>query len=157
MQTPASSRCFRSAFSLAIAAGLVSLLVPLGCGGGGEPTNDGPAPSIPPCAKAGEAIPRPDELPADFPLPPGTVITSSATPYPGQLLIGAVIPGELGDTASFFSTQLPAAGYEVGRGDSEQGESEAPFTGNGFRGKWKVNGIADCPGAVTLTLVLIEQ
>jgi hypothetical protein len=97
------------------------------------------------------------ELSADFPLPRGTAITSTATPYPGQLLVGAVIPAELADAAGFFGDELPAAGYEVGRGDAEQGESEAPFTGHGVRGKWKVNSMADCPGAVRLTLVLIEQ
>ena len=44
----------------------------------------------------------------------------------------------------------------AGIGDSEGSESEAPFTGNGYRGKWRVNSIPDC-AAVRLTLVLIEQ
>jgi hypothetical protein len=136
---------------------MAGLLVPLACGGGDGLTNPGQTPSVPSCANLGETVTRPDELPAGFPLPPGTAITSSATPYPGQLLIGGVIPAELGDAAGFFGSELPAAGYEVGRGDAEQGESEAPFTGNGVRGKWKVNSIADCPSAVRLTLVLIEQ
>jgi hypothetical protein len=117
----------------------------------------GPVPEVPACASVGSPVPRPAELPADFPLPLGTAIASTAAPYPGQLLVSAVIPAELGDAASFFGNALPDAGYAVGRGDAEQGESEAPFTGNGVRGKWKVNSIADCPGAVRLTLVLIEQ
>jgi hypothetical protein len=137
---------------------MAGLVVPLGCGGGGtEQTGQPLVPTVAACAKVGASVSRPEGLPTDFPLPPGTVITSSATPYPGQALIVGVVPAELGDAASFFGTALPEAGYEVGRGDAEQGESEAPFTGNGVRGKWKVNGIEDCPSAVTLTLVVIEQ
>jgi hypothetical protein len=85
------------------------------------------------------------------------VITSSQRPHPGQLLIGGVIPADLRGAAVFFTDELPARGYELGLGDSEQGEAEAPFSGHGFRGKWKVNGILNCPNAVTLTLVLIDQ
>jgi hypothetical protein len=140
---------------MALAAGA------LGCGGGdgdsSSPPSDDAAPSVPACAKAGSTIPRPPDLPADFPLPPGTVITSSQNPHPGQLLIGGVIPADLRGAAVFFSDELPARGYELGLGDSEQGEAEAPFSGHGFRGKWKVNGILNCPSAVTLTLVLIDQ
>jgi hypothetical protein len=137
------------------AAGVVGLLVPLGCGSGNEPSA-GDAVEVPPCAQTEESITRPDELPSDFPLPPGTIITSSATPSPGQLRIGGVIPADIQQAAEFFADELPRAGYELGRGDSEQGEAEAPFTGRGVRGEWKVNGILNCSNAVTLTLVVIE-
>jgi hypothetical protein len=33
-------------------------------------------------------------------------------------------------------------------------EAEALFLGERVRGKWKVNGILDCPSAVTLTLLV---
>ena len=92
----------------------------------------------------------------DFPLPPGTVLTSAASPFEGQLVVVGVIPGDLQEAAGFFSDALPDHGYQVGIGDAEGTESEAPFTGNGYRGKWRVNGIPDCH-AVKLTLVLIEQ
>ena len=71
------------------------------------------------------------------------------------MVIGA-IPADLQEAAAFFSDALPEQGYQVGIGDAEGTESEAPFTGNGYRGKWRVNEIPDCP-ALTLTLVLIEQ
>ncbi len=48
--------------------------------------------------------------------------------------------------------KLPAAGYQLGAGDAEQAEAEALFLGESVRGKWKVNGILNCPDAVTLTL-----
>lgn len=132
-----------------------------GCGGdNGDSSSaapDGDPPKVPACAKVGSTISRPRDLPADFPLPPGTVITSSQNPHPGQLLIAGVIPTDLRGAAVFFTDELPARGYQLGRGDAEQGEAEAPFSGHGFRGKWKVNGILNCANAVTLTLVLIDQ
>jgi hypothetical protein len=131
-----------------------------GCGGGDEkaaPKEPAAAPQIPACAKAPPRVPRPADLPPNFPLPPGTVLTHRQNPYPGQLLIAGVIPADLREAASFFADQLPARGYNLGVGDAEQGEAEAPFTGHGLRGKWRVNGILDCPTAVTLTLVLIKQ
>ncbi len=96
------------------------------------------------------------ELPVEFPLPPGTAIVSTASPFPTQVVVLGLVPGDFQSAASFFNENLPSHGYETGIGDSEGSESEAPFTGNGYRGKWRVNSIPDC-AAVRLTLVLIEQ
>jgi hypothetical protein len=85
------------------------------------------------------------------------VVTASSEPHTGQLVLAALIPADLQDAASFFNESLPANGYRQGLGDAESNEAEAPFTGRGFRGKWKVNAIAGCPAAVVLTLVLIRQ
>jgi hypothetical protein len=150
------SRLGEVAVSVAVAAAILG-----GCGGddgnSSSVSADQKAPAIPACAKAGKAVPRPKDLPADFPLPPGTVIASSQSPHTGQLLIRGIVPADLQDAATFFTDELPDRGYQLGLFDSEQGEAESPFSGHGFRGKWKVNGILNCPNAVTLTLVLIEQ
>jgi hypothetical protein len=84
------------------------------------------------------------------------VIASVERPFPGQLVVLGAIPADLQEATEFFSDALPERGYQVGVGDAEGTESEAPFTGNGYRGKWRVNEIPDCP-ALRLTLVLIEQ
>lgn len=141
-----------------IAAALLVILVPA-CGGGdgaSEVETDGPPRAIPACAKGAPAVPSPAALPSNFPLPPGTVITSAESPHPTQLVIAGVIPADLQDATAFFNEMLPERGYKLGVGDAEGNESEAPFTGNGYRGKWRVNQLIDCP-ALTLTLVLIEQ
>ena len=84
-------------------------------------------------------------------------MTASSAPHAGQLVLAGLVPADLQDAASFFDDSLRAGGYRQGLGDSESNEAEAPFTGHGFRGKWKVNSIAGCPEAVSLTLVLIKQ
>lgn len=58
------------------------------------------------------------------------------------------------EAAAFFQSKLPAAGYEILEGDAEMDEAEATFAGRGFRGKWKINGILNCPEAVRLTLAI---
>jgi hypothetical protein len=145
---------------LAGLAAAVALGLAAGCGrgGGGADTTDAapgePAPTLPACA--GAAAGTPPALPVDFPLPPGTVVTSADRPYTSQVVVIGLIPSDLQEAASFFGGALPEHGYQAGIGDSEGNESEAPFTGNGYRGKWRVNEIPGCP-AVRLTLVLIEQ
>lgn len=84
-------------------------------------------------------------------------MTASSEPHTGQLVVAGVVPADLQAAASFFGDALEAGGYRQGLGDSESNEAEAPFTGNGFRGKWRVNAIAQCPAAVVLTLVFIKQ
>jgi hypothetical protein len=126
------------------------------CGGGEaapETTVVEPAPQLPACAGTGTS---PPDLPLDFPLPGGTGIISSESPFANQLVVLGVVPGDLQDAASFFNETLPDHGYQVGIGDAEGTESEAPFTGNGYRGRWRVNAIPDC-AALRLTLIFIEQ
>jgi hypothetical protein len=137
---------------------VVLMALASGCGGSSEPpvTAASPPPKLPACVTA-KAVARPPGLPADFPLPPGTVVTASSQPHRGQLVLAGLVPADLQDAASFFDDSLRASGYRQGLGDSESNEAEAPFTGKGFRGKWKVNSIAGCPEAVSLTLVLIKQ
>ena len=147
---------------LARVATLALLVVSSACGGGEEvgdeteTASDEPARTLPACARAGSTGAPPPTLPIDFPLPPGTVVTSSASPHESQVVILGAIPADLQEAAAFFSDTLPDHGYQSGIGDAEGNESEAPFTGNGYRGRWRVNEIPGCP-AVRLTLVLIEQ
>jgi hypothetical protein len=59
---------------------------------------------------------------------------------------------EFRTAVEFFMRQLPKAGYKLGEGDAEQDEAESGFSGHEITGRWKVNGILDCPNAVTLAL-----
>lgn len=127
-----------------------------GSGGGAEAAPGEPPPPLPACAGASAGVEPPPGFPDDFPLPPGTVPISADSPFEGQLVLVAAIPADLQEAAIFFNAALPKSGYRIGIGDAEGTESEAPFTGNGFRGKWRVNGIPGCD-AVKLTLVLIDQ
>jgi hypothetical protein len=133
---------------------ILCLLVLAGCGDGGDASRT--AGPLPPCAGVERAIPRPAALPDDFPLPPGTRLTGTRTPFEGQAVIEGAVPGGLQDAAAFFGDELEDAGYAAGRRDSEAGEVESLFTGKKLRGGWRVNEIPDCKGASKLTIVLIR-
>ena len=126
-----------------------------GCGGGDASRTAGP---LPRCAGVEREIPRPVLLPDDFPLPPGTKLTASKTPFEGQGVIEGAVPGGLEDVAAFFGEELEDAGYAAGRreSESEPAEVESLFTGENIRGGWRVNEIPDCDGASKLTLVLFS-
>ena len=132
-------------------------LVLAGCGGSKVPTASAPATGLPPCANAGPAVSVPSEFPNSFPLPPGTVITSSQRSQTGVIVVGGFIPMEFKKIVAFFQRELPAAGYQLLEGDAEMDEAESTFSGRGFRGKWKVNGILNCQGAVTLTIAVSKS
>ncbi len=95
-------------------------------------------------------------MPEDFPLPAGTRLTTVRRPFPGQLVIDGFVNLGLDAAKDFFVDRLPAAGYQLGRGDAEPGEAEALFTGNGLRGGWRVREIPNCR-ALTVSLVFIRQ
>jgi hypothetical protein len=124
-----------------------------GCGGDDEPATAG---ALPACAEGGKQLRRPAQLPRDFPLPPGLVLRFARYDEPGVLGLSGVAPGDLDSVADFFEDELPKRGYNLGRGDEEAGEKEAPFTGRGFRGGWRVNAMRNC-AAVVVNVVLIRQ
>ncbi len=143
-------RALAGIFLAALAVVVIGIAAGRGGDGGSAQTKDVQGPA---CAGPIKSVDRPDAVPANL-LPPGTVLTSRANlPQRGTLVTG-VIPLKFRSAVDFYVTKLPAAGYQLGAGDAEQDEAEALFLGERIRGKWKVNGILNCPDAVTLTLLV---
>lgn len=122
-------------------------------GGGDGGSNAAAAPTVPACAHAGKSVARPDAAPAEL-FPSGTAITSSTNLPGGKTLVTGVVRLDFRSAVQFYVVNLPHAGYQLSGGDAEQDEAEAFFLGKGVRGKWKVNGILNCPRAVTVTLLV---
>lgn len=109
------------------------------------------------CPTPAGGKPVPDDFPKGVPIPPGTVITASrryqARGFPKTLVIYGYAPMNLRAATLFFIRELPRRGYSIGRGDSEVGEAEAPFQGNGVRGAWKLAvGTVPCPNLIELLI-----
>jgi hypothetical protein len=135
---------------------LIALFVLItGCGGSGG-NGEGTPVTLPACAKPKKTIPRPKALEESLPVPAGTVFTRVEVPFENQSVVSGVSPGSLERTRSFYGEELEAAGYQEGRGESEPGETEALFSGQGVRGGWRANVIPGCEGAVLLTLVVVK-
>jgi hypothetical protein len=132
-----------------ISVTLLAVMWAAGCSSKAPPVVT-PGPSLPPCAGAGSPVALPPEFPSSFPLPPGTVITSNQRTERGAITVSGFAPMQFKDAVIFFQSKLPTAGYKPLEGDAEMDEAESTFSGHGYNGKWKVNGILNCPGAVTL-------
>ena len=119
--------------------------------GGGDGTAAAARMAAPSCASPERAIALPSQVPGAV-LPTGTVLTSVQHPRAGTTLVRGVVATPFRSAVEFFVTKLPAAGYINTAGDAEMDEAESFFRGAEVAGKWKVNGILGCPGAVRLTL-----
>lgn len=141
--------------------GMGLLLALSGCGSaatsssntGSQAVNEADFQNLPVCAQVGTPIERPAAFPATFPLPPGTVLNYQESRSAGRIIIGGVAPSTAKDVAVYWEQAMPKAGYIQTSGESEPGEAEASFEGNGYRGRWKVNDMPECPNMVLLSLV----
>jgi hypothetical protein len=134
-----------------VVLGSVAVGVAAGQGGANGARASSSSPHTPLCAQTSKVVARPSEVPAAV-LPPQTVLTSVARPIAGMTLVTGVVPHEFRNVVEFFVATMPAAGFRNGAGDAEMDEAEALFNGPGVNGKWKVNGILACPGAVRLAV-----
>lgn len=126
-----------------------------GCGGSDD-DRGAVGGSLPDCAQESRRAELPPGLP-ELPLPPGLVLTHAQRLTTGQFSLRGVVRGDLDDVARFFERRLPESGFALGVGDAEAHEQEAPFTGHGYRGRWRViKNPSDCP-VVAVFVVLIEQ
>ena len=149
--------------------GLILAVLLVGCGGPAQPgasQNIRPAAApvqsaaqttngLPACARADTTIPMPPEFPASFPLPPGTIVTAKEDRIGRRLIIKTVVPAlDVRGLALFLERELPKAGFTSMYGESEPGEAESSYEGNGYKGRWVANSIQDCPEAITLIILV---
>jgi hypothetical protein len=103
---------------------------------------------LPRCARPAHTIPRPNELPSRFPLPPGTLYTGVDRKYPGSPVVMGRLPLDLGPASAFLARRLPAAGFTTSYGEREVGyEFESAYAGRGVSGRFKVRILFQCRGA----------
>jgi hypothetical protein len=134
----------------------IPLLLALALASCGGDEGDAASPGVLPACADAKPVDLPPAFPTSVPLPPGTVVTF-ADAQSLAAFISANAPGDLDSVRDFMLDELERAGFRNGRGDSEPGEVEAPFTGNGYRGQWRANVMRDCDGAVTLKVIVIDQ
>jgi hypothetical protein len=135
----------------AIAAALAVVVLAAGCGGGsGKQTGSAPRqPAVttpPPCPVPSNAHePQwPATVPADLPKPPHATITDSTTTTDGVHITKFTTPSSLRDGILFVVGKLPKAGYQLGRGDAEVTEADAPFVHGDIRGMVRMLATEPC-------------
>jgi hypothetical protein len=99
------------------------------------------------------------QFPADFPLPPGLRLFKSLSLHgnPNNIQLVGYAPLTFGDAARFVVQALPAAGYALGRGDSEAAtEAETTFTGPAWTGGVRIGGVMECD-AITEWVIIVTK
>jgi hypothetical protein len=87
----------------------------------------------------------PKQIPQDLPRLPGATIESSKRTSDGLFIVQFSTATSLRDGVIFIVRKLPPAGFNLGRGDAEQTEADAPFTrGTDLRGVLRGAAIGLC-------------
>src|SRR3954469_9327140 len=131
----------------------VCLLLVTGCSGKKDSAAPVPSPSaipsspspLPTCAPAvTKAYKWPAKVPQDLPTIPAGVIESSKTTSDGLFIVQFSTHASLRDGVLFIVRKLPAAGFQLGRGDAEPAEADAPFNKGDLRGVLRGAAIGIC-------------
>src|SRR3954469_14993234 len=121
----------------------VCLLLVTGCSGKKDSAAPLPSASVAPsspsplptCAPAvSKPYTWPAKVPQELPKIPGAVIESSKTTSDGLFIVLFSTHASLRDGVLFIVRKLPPAGFELGRGDAEPTEADAPFHKGDLRG-----------------------
>ena len=139
-----------SAALVAVAALTTPALV--GCGGGSDnPTVAAPSASgCPSSALAADSWPS--AVPSDLPTLPGLHVTSTQSTSSGAHMVSAESPVALREAVRTLVTELPKAGYSLGKGDAEADEADAPFSKGDLHGSFRLSAQSSCGVTVTLTV-----
>jgi hypothetical protein len=126
--------------------GVLSLLLLAGCSSGKQDAAPSPsAPSVAPSGAAVYTLPTcqpaafrpyawPNPVPADLPRLPGATLGPTRQTKDGLTVVRFSTETSLRAGILFIMDKLPRAGYQLGRGDAEQTEADAPFNKGDVRG-----------------------
>jgi len=97
-----------------------------------------PTPTACPIVPATKKFPWPTEVPTDLPQPPGAVYEKTTRTPEGLTIVRFHTPTSLQESVLFVVRQVQRAGFQLGRGDAEPLEADAPFGRGDLRGVYKM-------------------
>lgn len=103
-----------------------------------------PTPSACPAVGGTRPFPWPPEMPKDLPQPPGAVFEKTTRTPEGLTIVRFSTPTSLQESVLFVVRQVQRAGFQLGRGDAEPLEADAPFGRGDLRGVYKMLLHNDC-------------
>ncbi|MGN6331687.1 MAG: hypothetical protein ACTHOD_08540 [Motilibacteraceae bacterium] len=106
------------------------------------------------CAAEARAVARPNAVPADLPLPAGTVVTAADARSGGRTVVTGIAPTPFEDALVQLQQAFPAAGYALAAGEVEQRDAESNWAGHGLRGRWALRASPTCAGEVLVSVLV---
>ena len=107
------------------------------------------------CAKdaRGRGTVVPAGFPADFPLPPGMIVTSAQDRGAAGIVLTGVTDQPFPATLDALHKQLPAHGYTAENGESEPDDAESDWTSAKFEGRWAIREAPGCDDDTTVQIL----
>lgn len=115
------------------------------------------APSNLPKCQFPKEIAMPDWLPPDLPFPEETYANQDFYTGGDVKRVLLVIRTNLVELARFILKEWPAAGWQLGRGESEFGEIEDQFAKGSLAGAFRAQEVYCDPGYVQMLLVIVPR
>lgn len=145
----------------ALVVAALGLTATAGCGGGdvggSSAAKDGA--TLPACLATVSPSPVPTEgtFPTDWAFPPGTVVTGTETVPGGGLAVTAQVGSDFEKVLPFMQHDLEDAGFVATKGEAEDNDAEATWSGRGYNGTWAIRGSDECPGTTILQVAAARQ
>lgn len=135
----------------------LSLTLVSACSGAGD--DEKAAAATPSCMASltPTSVPKDGSFPADWPFPPGTVVTGTEQVPGGGLAVTAQIASEFEEVLPFMQHDLEDAGFVATQGEAEEDDAEATWTGGGFAGSWAIRSSDTCEGTTVLQVAAAKQ
>jgi hypothetical protein len=107
------------------------------------------------CSKDAVAkqVSLPDGFPADFPMPPGTILYSVDNRGADGIVVTGVTATAFKSVLSSLQADLPAHGYTAKEGETEPHDAESNWTSAGYDGRWAIREIPQCNGETLVNVV----
>jgi len=117
----------------------------------GSPVNA----ASPVCSKdaAAKQVSLPEGFPADFPLPPGTIVYSVDNRGADGIVVTGVTATPFKSVLSSLQTDLPAHGYTPKEGETEPHDAESNWSSASYDGRWAIREIPQCSGETLVNVV----
>lgn len=139
---------------------VLSITLVSACGGSGDGDSDSEKAAATPSCMASltpTVVPTDGSFPADWPFPPGTVVTETEEVPGGGLAVTAQVGSEFEEVLPFMQHDLEDAGFAATQGEAEKDDAEATWAGNGYAGSWAIKSSDTCEGTTLLQVAATKQ
>ena len=99
------------------------------------------------------ATPYPDGFPTDWPFPDQTVVFSAQDRGADGVVVSAISKAAFKDVLATMNGPVEKAGYKVDKGETEEHDAEAEWSGNGYHGRWAIRESATCAGETVVQVL----
>jgi hypothetical protein len=99
------------------------------------------------------ATPYGDGFPADWPFPPQTAVFNAEDRGNDGTIVTGISSARFKEILAFMNGQVADAGYRVEKGETEEHDAEAEWSGNGFHGRWAIRESTQCDGETVIQVL----